>query len=106
MQGFDKGFNGLSFLALLGALAEYIHVKLPECIHVQSQVLFQKIFCTRNYLQLGLEPLACFGNGGRGDSQQDGLLRYGELQVRENIGADIALCQIVMRFPERFGPEV
>ena len=98
MQGFDKGFNGLSFLALLGALAEYIHVKLPECIHVQSQVLFQKIFCTRNYLR--------FGNGGRGDSQQDGLLRYGELQVRENIGADIALCQIVMRFPERFGPEV
>lgn len=57
-------------------------------------------------LKFCLEPLACFGNGGRGDSQQDGLLRYGELQVRENIGADIALCQIVMRFPERFGPEV
>jgi len=52
------------------------------------------------------EPLACFGDGGWGDSQKDSLLRNGELQVREDIGADIALCQIGMRFPERFGRKV
>ena len=52
------------------------------------------------------EPLTCFRDGGRGDPQQDGLLGNGELQVREDIGTDIALCQIGMRFPERFGRKV
>ena len=53
--------------------------------------------------QFSFEALTGFGYGGRGDSQQNGLLGYGELQVREDIGADIALCQVRMRFSERFG---
>ena len=34
-----------------------------------------------SYLHFCLESLTSFGDGGGGDPQQDGLLRYGELQV-------------------------
>ena len=45
-------------------------------------------------LHFCFEPLAGLGDGGGGDPQQDGLLGYGDLQVREDIGADISLRQV------------
>ena len=59
-----------------------------------------------SYLHFCLESLTSFGDGGGGDPQQDCLLGYGEFQVREDIGADIAFCEVGMRFPERFRGKV
>ena len=59
-----------------------------------------------SYLHFCLESLTGFGDGGGGDPQQDCLLGYGEFQVREDIGADIAFCEVGMRFPERFRGKV
>ena len=61
---------------------------------------------TESRQQFCFKPLAGFGNRGRGDPQQDGLLRNGELQVRETVGADIAFCQAWMRLTEIFGRKV
>ena len=48
------------------------------------------------------QPLACFGNGGGGDPQQYGLLRHGELEVREDVDADVTFGESGVGFPEGF----
>jgi len=51
-------------------------------------------------LKFCFQPLACFGNGGGRNPKQDGLLRHGELEVREDVDADVALGESWVGFPE------
>ena len=51
-------------------------------------------------LKFCFQPLTCFGNGGGRNPKQDGLLRHGELEVREDVDADVALGESWVGFPE------
>ena len=77
---------------------ENVYRPLEAIPSIQSGMLMVSRIC--------LESLTSFGDGGGGDPQQDCLLGYGEFQVREDIGADIAFCEVGMRFPERFRGKV
>ena len=50
-------------------------------------------FIQFSYLHFRLEPLAGLGDGCGRDAQQDGLLGYGELQVRKDVCTDVTFCE-------------
>jgi len=64
--------------------------------------VFCKIRVNSLLLKFCLQSLAGFSNGGGRNPKQDGLLRYGELKVRENVDAEVSFGEPRVGFPEGF----
>ena len=60
-------------------------------IQKDAHNVFCKIHVNSLLLKFCLQSLAGFSNGGGRNPKQDGLLRHGELEVREDVDADVAL---------------
>ena len=69
-------------------------------IQKDAHNVFCKIHVNSLLLKFCLQSLAGFSNGGGRNPKQDGLLRHGELEVREDVDADVALGESGVGFFE------